>query len=405
MISRILKKALMSELLLQINQTDLSSDRSFAPSCNKSKQEEGDNFDDILKSISKETVEVVSQKESSSDSKVYEDKVSKLTTREVDECIELRPKDISLDVRCELDDALLCIADQNISGVNEDIESEVCKLNFPLIPVELHYEISEREKGEVSDNHLANFNYGNSVEDIDLLKVGEKVELSLPKIHLKFSESVGNNQSKKVSTSNLPVVSSGVDTKGVVSSVFKNVNLEFSESISSADYQYGYENYYNNTKVITEGRINFSLDSLEAKLINQVKFSISKAASSKENNTIVQLEPAELGKIEIIVSNQGKERNIVINSDKISTFELLRKHSGEFLNNIKFSESESDVTTNLSFSYKDLSDSSQKEHQTSENKSIMFDSENDNSLTGWGESRMSVIFLPYNVDKNVDVWV
>ena len=398
----------MSELPLQINQADLNFDKSFSSSCSKSKQDESSNFDDILKSISKETTEVVSQKRSSSSSEVTEGRVSevnKLTKKEVDECIELRPKDVSLDTRCELDDKLLCITDQNVSDVSEETENKVCKLNFPLIPVELHYEINEQDKGEVSEKHLANINYGNSIEEIDLLKIGEKVELNLPKVQLKFSESVGSNQSKKISTSNLPVISPGVDTKGVISNGFKNVSFEFTENISNADYQYGYENYYNNTKPITEGRMNFLLDSLETKLVNQVKFSISKAVSSKENNTIVQLEPAELGKIEIIVSNQGKERNIIINSDKISTFELLRKHSDEFLNSIKFSESESDVTTNLSFSYKDLSDSSQsqREQQTSDKKSIMFD--NENSFTGWGESRMSVIFLPYNVDKNVDMWV
>ena len=164
---------------------------------------------------------------------------------------------------------------------------------------------------------------------------------------------------------------------------------------------------YNNTKSITEGRINFSLDSIETKLVNQVTFSISKAISSKENSTVVQLEPAEFGKIEIIVTNQGKERNIVINSDKISTFELLRKHNDEFLNNIKFGETESDVSTNLTFNYKDLSDSSQsqREQQASDKKSIIFDNENDNSFTGWEESRMSVILIPYSVDKNVDMWV
>ena len=55
------------------------------------------------------------------------------------------------------------------------------------------------------------------------------------------------------------------------------MKLEFSENISNADYQYGYENYYNSTKSITEGRINFSLDSIETKLVNQITFSISKA--------------------------------------------------------------------------------------------------------------------------------
>jgi hypothetical protein len=224
---------------------------------------------------------------------------------------------------------------------------------------------------------------------------------------LTYTESVPYSQGKQIAASHLPFVSPEVDTKGVINSNFTSMKLEFSENISNADYQYSYENYYNNTKSITEGRINFSLDSIETKLVNQITFSISKAISSKENSTVVQLEPAELGKIEIIVTNQVKERNIVINSDKISTFELLRKHNDEFLNNIKFGETESDVSTNFTFNYKDLSDSSQsqREQQASDKKSIMFDNENDNSFTGCEESRMSVIFIPYNVDKNVDMWV
>lgn len=403
----------MSELALQINQVDLQANKDFATSCNGKKQDGESNFDAILKSISQEaveTAEIVEPKESSDIPKICQDEVNELTTTEVDECIQLRPRDMSLDVRYELDDRLFCIADQSTSGANEEIEvvDEVCKLKFSFVPVEMQYEVSEQDQAysEHADN-LDDVGYEGFIDDIGLLKGSEKVEQSLSSINCTFTESGPYNQGKQIAASNLPFVSPKIDTQGVINNDFTNIKLEFSENISNADYQYGYENYYNGTKPITEGRMNFSLDSIETKLVNQVTFSISKAVSSKENNTVVQLEPAELGKIEIIVSNQGKERGIVINSDKISTFELLRKHNDEFLNNVKFGDTENDVTTNLTFNYKDLSGNAQdqREHQALGKKNIVFNSENDNSLTGWGESSMSLIFLPYDVDKNIDVWV
>ncbi len=402
----------MSELSSQINQVDFKVNNDLVDSCNTKKQDESSNFDEILKSISQETddkVDIVESKKSSDNTKVCQDKVSELTTNQVDECIELRPKDISLDVRCELDEGLFCIAGQSIDSTNEEtkIVNESCKLKFSFVPVEIHYEVNEQDKTCSKHIGIADFDCEEFIEDIDLLKTDQKNAPSLTKVSLTFTESGLYSQSKQMTASQLPFVSTKVDTKGIVNSDFANITLKFNESITDADYQYGYENYYNNTKSVTESRMNFSLDSIETKLVNQVTFSISKAVSSKENNTIVQLEPAELGKIEIIVTNQGKERNIIINSDKISTFELLRKHNDEFLNNVKFGDTENDLTTNLTFNYKDLSGDSQNQrgHKALGKESSMLNSKNDTNATGWGESRMSVIFLPYSVDKNVDMWV
>jgi hypothetical protein len=150
--------------------------------------------------------------------------------------------------------------------------------------------------------------------------------------------------------------------------------------------------------------MNFSLDSIGNKLVNQVNFLISATANQKDNNTIVQLEPAELGKIEIIVNNQGKERNIIVNSDKISTFELLKKHSDEFLSSVKSSDSENGISTNLTFNYKDLSQNNQAEDQSQKGR-VSVEGKNNTVLNGVAEHKMSLIFMPFDVDKNVDVWV
>ena len=150
--------------------------------------------------------------------------------------------------------------------------------------------------------------------------------------------------------------------------------------------------------------MNFSLDSLSNKLINQVNFLISATANQKDNNTIVQLEPVELGKIEIIVNNQGKERSIIVNSDKISTFELLKKHSDEFLNSVKSSDAENGIETNLTFNYKDLSQNNQTEDQSRKGQ-ISVEGKNDTVLNGVVEHKMSLIFMPFDVDKKVDVWI
>ena len=140
-------------------------------------------------------------------------------------------------------------------------------------------------------------------------------------------------------------------------------------------------------------------------MINQVNFFISATTNQKENNTVVQLEPAELGKIEIIVSNQGKERNIIVNSDKISTFELLKKHSDEFLSSIKSSDSENDITTNLSFNYKDLSQNGDGGDDQLQKGRLSVEGKNNALFNGVTEHRMSLVFMPFDIDKNLDVWV
>ena len=111
-----------------------------------------------------------------------------------------------------------------------------------------------------------------------------------------------------------------------------------------------------------------------------------------------------LYKIEIIVNNQGKERNIIVNSDKISTFELLKKHSDEFLGSIKSSDSENDITTNLSFNYKDLSQNGADRDDQLQKGRISVEGKNNALLNGITEHRMSLVFIP-NIDKKVDVCV
>ena len=100
----------------------------------------------------------------------------------------------------------------------------------------------------------------------------------------------------------------------------------------------------------------------------------------------------------------GKERNIIVNSDKISTFELLKKHSDEFLSSVKSSDSENGIATNLTFNYKDLSQNNQAEDQSQKGR-MSVEGKNNTVLNGVAEHRMSLIFMPFDIDKNVDVWV
>ena len=104
------------------------------------------------------------------------------------------------------------------------------------------------------------------------------------------------------------------------------------------------------------------------------------------------------------MNNQGKERNIIVNSDKISTFELLKKYSDEFLSSVKSSDSENGIATNLTFNYKDLSQNNQTEDQSQKGR-LSVEGKNYTVLNGVVEHRMSLIFMPFDVDKNVDVWV
>jgi len=104
------------------------------------------------------------------------------------------------------------------------------------------------------------------------------------------------------------------------------------------------------------------------------------------------------------LSNQGKERNIIVNSDKISTFELLKKHSDEFLSSIKSSDSENDITTNLSFNYKDLSQNGDGGDDQLQKGRISVEGKNNALLNGITEHRMSLVFIP-DIDKKVDVCV
>ena len=241
-------------------------------------------------------------------------------------------------------------------------------------------------------------------DDIRFIGIGKKVEVDFPKIQLKYSESGVYSQNKVDTYDSLPFISSEVDTKDIRGAEFVDLSSKFSENLSDADYRYGHNAYYNSTKSITNAKMNFSLDSIGNKLVNQVNFLISATANQKDNNTTVQLEPAELGKIEIIVNNQGKERNIIVNSDKISTFELLKKHSDEFLSSVKSSDSENGIATNLTFNYKDLSQNNQAEDQSQKGR-MSVEGKNNTVLNGVAEHRMSLIFMPFDIDKNVDVWV
>ena len=83
----------------------------------------------------------------------------------------------------------------------------------------------------------------------------------------------------------------------------------------------------------------------------------------------------------------------------------MKKHSDEFLGSIKSSDSENDIATNLSFNYKDLSQNDAGENDQLQKGQMSFEGKNNTLLNGITEHRMSLAFLPFDIDKNVDVWV
>ena len=406
----------MTDIATQINQPNLAA-QGAQKSCDFSdgaRQDRETHFDEILQSISTGDNAVEDEKgvQPTRDLDNIQNKVDGNDTSSdevtMEEYLQIVPRKIAIDTRAQNDLSLLTL-DENIP-INDENQAqatcELAELDFFCEPTQLFYE--DYAQGEKSNNtallqakiEAAEF----TGDDVRFIGMGKKIEVDLPKVQLKYSESGVYSQNQVDTYDSLSFVSSGVDTKDIRSTEFVDLSFKFSENLSDADYRYGHNAYYNGTKSITSAKMNFSLDSLNNKLINQVNFLISATANQKDNNTIVQLEPAELGKIEIIVNNQGKERNIIVNSDKISTFELLKKHSDEFLGSVKSSDSENGIATNLTFNYKDMSQNNQTEDQSQKGR-LSVEGKNDTVLNGVAEHRMSLIFMPFDVDKNVDVWV
>ena len=399
----------MTDIDIQINQplTTRGTQKSCDPS--DGEQSKGTNFDDILQSISTEYEEKVESTSDTNNSQNISASGDAINTDEVtiEEYLQIMPRQIAIDTRIQNNLNLLTL-DENIPIVAENEVQDTCKpeLDFFCTPTQLSYK--DYEQGEESNDAVllqakieaAEF----TGDDVRFIGMGKKVEVDFPKIKLKYSESGVYSQNKVDTYDSLLFISPEVDTKDIRGAEFVDLSSKFSEKLSDADYRYGHNAYFNSTKAIMNAKMNFSLDSIGNKLVNQVNFLISATANQKDNNTIVQLEPAELGKIEIIVNNQGKERNIIVNSDKISTFELLKKHSDEFLSSIKSSDSENSIATNLTFNYKDLSQNNQAEDQ-SQKRGVSVEGKNNTVLNGIAEHRMSLVFMPFDVDKNVDVWV
>jgi hypothetical protein len=401
----------MTEIAAQINQPNLAA-QGTQKSCDfsDSGQNKNTNFDEILQNISIKHEEKVQSTSDTSNIQNIPASCDAANADEVtmEEYLQIVPRQIAIDTRVQNDLSLLTL-DENIPVADGNEAQDACKLaelDFFCTPTQLSYE--DYAQGEKSNDAVllqakieaAEF----TADDVRFIGMGKKIEVDFPKIQLKYSESGAYSQNKVDSCDSLPFISSGVDTKDIRSTEFVDLNFKFSENLSDADYRYGHNAYHNSTKSIMNAKMNFSLDSLGNKLANQVNFLISATANQKDNNTIVQLEPAELGKIEIIVNNQGKERNIIVNSDKISTFELLKKNSDEFLSSVKSSNSENGITTNLTFNYKDLSQNNQTEDQSQKGR-VSVEEKNNTVLNGVAEHRMSLIFMPFDVDKNVDVWV
>jgi hypothetical protein len=420
----------MAEASIQINKLS-SNAYNVQKAClnsSSSSHDTGANFDKILQNISAPTTSAstkISQNENNSqlvvngggacDDSIQNDSTNyssaSIDDVEIGEYLQITPKQVRVDTRVKTDLSLLTLAENaiinNTSGAQDIYKS--AELDFFCPTVQLSYEDHEENEKSNNDNNklpqlqieATEFTGG----DVRFIKIGQKIELNFPKIQLNYSKYETYSQNQPEACDSLPFVSSGVDAKEVRSFDFVDLNFKSNETLSDADYRYGHNAYFNSVKSITNAKINFSLDSLDGKLINQVNFFISATTNQKENNTVVQLEPAELGKIEIIVSNQGKERSIVVNSDKISTFELLKKHGDEFLSSIKSSDSENDITTNLSFNYKDLSQNGADEDNQLQKRRISVGGKNNTLLNGVTEHRMSLMFVPFDIDKNVDVWV
>lgn len=236
-----------------------------------------------------------------------------------------------------------------------------------------------------------------------------QIKEAIPFKNFEYNEATEYYQNDPQQADRLPFISKEVDaTVSMQSDGFHHLAYEYKDNYYDADtgYQHAHASYFTQQKGSISHKMNFSLDTLENKLINQVNFTITDAIHNNNKQITVQLEPAELGKIEIIVDICNNERNITINADKISTYELLKEGKGEFLDNIKSEDAQNNVSTSLTFNYKDLSQNDSKEQLfDAQKRTEIYNNKDSDIANGLEPKKLSILFIPIDIDKQLDILV
>ena len=340
-----------------------------------------------------------------------------------DEELMLAPKALNFDIRQNTDlnleilpqgiedqqenkDIVGCMMQENLCGIElkegvvvENLEQKNpydAELKFPFNPVQF------KEQEYVYDDKISS-QEGEFINDRYNI-ISKKVGVIIPS---KYDDATPYYQNDYQEVDELSFIFTKVDTTTFKQDKkFDRFVYEYKDSVYELGHEHAYTSYFNQQKGILNHKINLSLKRLDSKLIDQVNFSISNTLQEDNKRFIVQLEPAELGKIEIIVDICGRERNIAINADKISTYELLRKYGNEFLDNIKSADAENNLLTNIAFSYKDLSQNADENQEFDLQKRIdVYNEEDGNVANDLQLKKISMLFIPIDIDKQLDILV
>lgn len=331
----------------------------------------------------------------------------------IDENLMVIPKVLEFDIRQTTDANLNNLLLQDTQEQEESTKIVECltqeaicntELKFPFYPMQP--ENQKHVKNEESVIQYDQIIEGKIFINLHYAALNKKVENVTPIEGFKYNETeyYQNNPQEAVK---LPFISADVDiTASRRNKEFFQFAYEYKDNCYDLDYENTYTSYFNQQKGILSHKMNFSLETLSNKLTSQVNLTVCNALQSDNKQLVVQLEPAELGKIEVVVDIYGKERNITINADKISTYELLKKCSCEFLDNIRAEDEKSDLSTNLTFNYKDLSQNNDRKQEFNlQGRADFCHDENIDIINGLQPKKVSILFIPIDIDKQLDILV
>ncbi|MFQ3307761.1 MAG: hypothetical protein ACI8ZF_001025 [Candidatus Midichloriaceae bacterium] len=282
------------------------------------------------------------------------------------------------------------ISELNVNKIdnleNTNVEADILSLPIPTV----QFAIKDPKLEAINKSITGEMEYN---------LASQEFEQEAVRMNFNFTEDSDYKQNNLESSfpTNLAVDTSNLKNSTVI--------LQTSETkdLSTVDYQKSHAMYYEQQKVTSEAKLDFSLEKIETKIVTQINFAVSKAENSGNKRISVQLAPKELGRIEIHIEIINNERTVTINADKISTYEILRRNAAEFSQNLVFDKSDEQMNTNLQFEYKDLSNWNESKDQDFEDK------QNTVLLLDKSPAMLNAIIpntvILRGVDKLVDYWV
>lgn len=293
--------------------------------------------------------------------------------------------------------------------------------NLVIMPEALNFDISQSTDVNLLLQNTEEQKESINIDESSIQETPHSTELNFPfypikpdnqkcvqdEVDIKQDSRILKKENDPQEENSLPFISKEIDTAiSKQDDGFYRLIYDYRDNCYDVDYKHTHTNYFNQQRGVLTHRMNFSLGTLNSKLTHQVNFTISDAIHSNNKQIIAQLEPSELGKIEIIIDLCSNERNIIINADKISTYELLKKCSGELLDNIRSEDVESNISTNLTFNYKDSNQNNDKKQEFDiEERTEIYNNENISIANGLQPKKLSVLFIPIDVDRQLDILV